>query len=58
LVDNLHARLQTQMYDVQGVPWTNIPKQVASPIHNVSTTGTAIKNDRCLFSVVTSGMRA
>jgi hypothetical protein len=27
LVDNLHARLQTQMYDVQGVPWTNIPKQ-------------------------------
>jgi hypothetical protein len=39
LVDNLHDRLQTQMYDVQGGPWTNIPKQVASPIHNVSTTG-------------------
>jgi regulator of replication initiation timing len=35
LVDNLHDRLQTQMHDVQGVPWTNIPKQVASPIHNV-----------------------
>ena len=39
LVDNLHDRLQTQMYDVQGGPWTNIPKQVASPIHNVFTTG-------------------
>jgi hypothetical protein len=39
LVDNLEHRLQTQMYDVQGGPWTNIPKQVASPIHNVSTTG-------------------
>jgi hypothetical protein len=38
LVDNLHDRLQTQMYDVQGVPSTNIPKQVASHIHNVSTT--------------------
>ena len=25
LVDNLHDRLQTQMYDVQGGPWTNIP---------------------------------
>jgi F420-0:gamma-glutamyl ligase-like protein len=35
LIDNLHDRLQTQMYDVQGVPSTNIPKQVASPIHNV-----------------------
>jgi hypothetical protein len=32
LVDNLHDRLQTQMYDVQGGPWTNIPKQVASPM--------------------------
>jgi type I site-specific restriction endonuclease len=39
LVDNLHDRLQTQMYDVQGGPWINIPKQVARPIHNVSTTG-------------------
>ena len=39
LADNLHDRLQTQMYDVQGGPWTNIPKQVASPIPNVSTTG-------------------
>ena len=40
MVDNLHDRLQTQMYDVQGGPWTNIPKQVATPSHNVSTTGT------------------
>jgi len=39
LVDNLQDRLQTQMYDVQGGPWTNIPKHAASPIHNVSTTG-------------------
>ena len=39
LVDNLHYRLQTQMYDVQGGLWTNIPEQVASPIYNVSTTG-------------------
>ena len=38
-VDNIQDRLQTQMYDVQGGPWTNIPKQVTSPIHNVSTTG-------------------
>jgi hypothetical protein len=39
LVDNLHYRLQTQMYDVQGGPLANIHKQVASPIHSVSTTG-------------------
>ena len=57
LVDNLHDRLQTQMYDVQGVPWTNIPKQVASPIHNVSTTGRRDEpNEMGTFQLNTSNL--